>query len=197
MRDYTKLKSVAVNGVIRAKDLERVGVARDYLRYAQEDGVIESVDRGVYVLISEMKDTLYVLQLKYGWAVFSAYTSAYLLNLTTRDVETIYISAPRNTNNHKLSKSNNVKIVREKTDELHELGIIKTKNSFGNEVTCHDAERTVCDFFNDKYLGDKFVQVEVLKNYLQSSNKNLAKLFDYAKQLGVLEELRKRVEVML
>jgi len=196
MRNYEPLKACAKNGIIKTKDVELKGVAKSYLRYAVADGVIEKIAHGVYVMKDEIVDTLYVFQLKYPQAIFSSFTSAFLLDLTTRDVEKIYASVPQNYNNPKL-KEDGVAVLMRDNKDAYNFGVIRTNNSFDNSLLCHDAERTVCDFFNPKYIGDKFVQVEVLKNYLQSKEKNLTKLFDYAKKLGVLDELRKRVEVLL
>jgi len=196
MRNYEPLKACAKNGVIKTKDVEKNGIAKDYLQYAIADGILEKVVHGVYVLMNELVDTLFVFQIKYPQAIFSSYTSAFLLDLTTRDVEKVYASVPQSYNNPKL-KEDGVAVLMRDNKDAYSFGVIQIKNSFGNSLLCHDPERTVCDFFNPKYIGDKFVQVEVLKNYLQSKEKNLAKLFDYAKKLGVLEELRKRVEVLL
>jgi len=193
--NYDGLISLAKanNGIIRTQQAIEAGFSKPYLARAVQNDVIEKVAHGVYIGKHEYEDKLYVFQLKYSRLIFSCYTSAYLLELTTRDVESIYATAPRNYNTSKLLGKNI--IVREA--ECYGLGATETTTMFGNKVKLHNAERTLCDFFNPKYAGDKFVQVEVLKNYLQSKEKNLTKLFDYAKQLGVLEELRKRVEVLL
>lgn len=68
---------------------------------------------------------------------------------------------------------------------------------FGNTVKCHDIHRTICDLFSVKYIGDKFIQVEALKNYLKLPNKDTVKLVKYAKVLGVDKKLRDRIEVLL
>jgi len=194
VKDYSKLLDLAKNGIITTKDIVTANVSKDYLKYAIQDNVIEKVAHGVYIPKHEYGDTLFIFQLRNSKLIFSCYTSAYLLGMTTRDTDVIYASAPLNYNTSKLQNGN--VILREK-ELLHSLGQIEVSTMFGNRIKVHDAERTVCDFFNPKYIGDKFVKIEVLKNYLQSKEKNLTKLFDYAKTLGVLEELRKRVEVLL
>jgi len=194
MKDYTKLLGLARNSVITTKDLVTANIGKDYLKYAIQDNVIEKVAHGVYIPKHEYEDTLFIFQLRNSKLIFSCYTSAYLLGMTTRDTDVIYASAPLNYNTSKLQNGN---VILRERELLYSLGLTEAKTMFGNNVRIHDTERTVCDFFNPKYVGDKFVQIEVLKNYLQSKEKNLTKLFDYAKTLGVLEELRKRVEVLL
>ena len=194
MKNYSKLVDVAQNGLIRTKDVTANGIGRDYLRYAACDGVIENVAHGVYILKNELEDKLFIFQLKNSKLIFSANTSAYLLGLTTRDSDVFFVAAPLNYNNPKLQQIHN--IVREK-EAVYNLGLSEINTMFGNSVKIHDAERTVCDLFAPKYAGDKFVSVEVLKNYLQSIDRDLVKLFEYAKLLNVYDELKTRIEVLL
>ena len=194
MKDYSKLVGLAKNGVIRTKEVSAAGIGRDYLKYAVNDGIIENVARGIYILKNELEDKLFIFQLKNSKLIFSAITSAGLLGLTTRDSDVFFAAAPLSYNSPKLSSLHN--ITREK-DEIYSLGVTEQKTTFGNTVRIHDAERTICDLFSSKFTGDRFVQTEALKNYLQSPYKNLVKLFDFAKQLGVYDELKKRIEVLL
>lgn len=64
-------------------------------------------------------------------------------------------------------------------------------------VKCHDIHRIICDLFSNKYVGDKFVQIEALKNYLKLPNKDTVKLMKYAKVLGVDKQLREKLEVLI
>ncbi|MCL2631327.1 MAG: type IV toxin-antitoxin system AbiEi family antitoxin domain-containing protein [Firmicutes bacterium] len=194
MKDYSRLKDLARNGIIWTRDLSPAKIGRDYLKYAVDDGIIESVARGIYILKNELEDKLYIFQLKNSKLIYSANTSAFLLGLTTRDSDTLFASAPLGYNNPRLSGIHNV--IREKA-EIYGLGATEIQTAFGNIVKIHNAERTICDLFSPKYNGDKFVQVEALKSYLQLPNKNIVKLFDFAKQTGAYDELKKRIEVLL
>jgi len=89
MRNYTKLLSVAKNGIVRAKDLTALKVSRDYLKYAVQDGIIEKVAHGIYIEKNGCKDQLFLFQIKNSRLIFSCFTSAYLLDMTTRDSEKI------------------------------------------------------------------------------------------------------------
>jgi len=196
MRDYSKLKYLAKknNGYIFSKDVASHNIPKDYLRYAVNDGVIEKVAHGIYILTEEFIDNLYVFQQLNSKIIYSAFTSAYLLDLTTRDSSQIYASVPKSYNPHKIKQ--NGLFIREDTED-YKLGIINIKTSFGNVVRCHDMHRTICDLFSPKYIGDKFVQIEALKNYVNSKDKDIAKLMSYANQLGVVKEIRDKLEVLL
>ena len=196
MRNYTKLLELAKqnNGYVFTKDLSQNKIAKDYLKFAVEDGILEKVARGIYIESDKFVDLLYVYQMNYSKVVFSSFTSAYLWNLTTRDTEIVYGATPLNY--FAKGSRNNTVLVRE-NDDIYNLGITTIKTMFGNIVKCHDIHRTICDLFSDKYVGDKFVQVEALKNYLKLPNKDTVKLMKYAKVLGVDKQLREKLEVLL
>ena len=196
MRNYTKLLELAKqnNGYVFTKDLSQNKIAKDYLKFAVEDGILEKVARGIYIESDKFVDLLYVYQMNYSKIVFSSFTSAYLWNLTTRDVEIIYGATPLNY--FAKGSRNNTVLVRE-NDDIYNLGITTIKTMFGNIVKCHDIHRTICDLFSDKYVGDKFIQVEALKKYLKLPNKDTVKLMKYAKVLGVDKQLREKLEVLL
>lgn len=196
MRNYSSLLELAKNnnGYIFSKDVVEKNIPKSYLKYAVEDGVIEKIAHGIYISQDCFVDDLFVFQRLNTKIIYSAFTSAYLLELTTRDSGQIYASIPQNYNAPKL-KDKGV-FIRE-DEEMYNIGITNVKTSFGNIVRCHEIHRTICDLFSDKYVGDKFVQVEALKNYLKLSNKDTVKLMKYAKILGVEKQLREKLEVLL
>lgn len=196
MRNYSALLELAKNnnGYIFSKDVVKENISKSYLKYAVEDGVIEKIAHGIYISQDCFVDDLFVFQKLNTKIIYSAFTSAYLLELTTRDSGQIYASIPQNYNAPKL-KDKGV-FIRE-YEEMYNIGITNVKTSFDNVVRCHDIHRTICDLFSDKYVGDKFVQVEALKNYLKLPNKDTVKLMKYAKILGVEKQLREKLEVLL
>lgn len=196
MRNYFSLLELAKNnnGYIFSKDVVKENIPKSYLKYAVQDGVIEKIAHGIYISQDCFVDDLFVFQKLNTKIIYSAFTSAYLLELTTRDSGQIYASIPQNYNAPKL-KGKGI-FIRE-DDDLYNLGIVRVKTNFGNIVKCHDIHRTICDLFIDKYVGDKFVQVEALKNYLKLPNKDTVKLMKYAKVLGVDKQLREKLEVLL
>ena len=197
MRDYSKLLALAEknNGYIFSKDVASLNIAKDYLKFAVQDGIIEKVAHGIYIEKDNFIDTLFVYQKVNSRVVFSAFTSAYLLDLTTRDIDIIYGATPMNYYSKSAKGDKNV-IIREKK-EIYNIGITEIKTSFGNTVKVHNIHRTVCDLFSPKYIGDKFVQIEALKTYLRREDKDTIKLMTYAKLLGVDKKLREKLEVLL
>jgi predicted transcriptional regulator of viral defense system len=196
MLNYDKLMALAKanNGIILAKRVVEAKIAKDYLSHAVKDGVLEKVARGVYVLKGTLVDDYYLLQLKRSKAVFSHTTSAYLNHLTTRDPIVLSLTVPTEYNVSDLITAGHKVYFMHRTK--YAIGIIESKTMLGNKIKIYDAERTVCDLFSARYAGDPYIALESLKSYLQSSEKDLHKLMDYAKQLGVEKTLREKIEVM-
>lgn len=196
MRDYSKIIELSKknNGYVFSSDIVSYGIAKDYLKFAIQDEIIEKVEQGIYIIKGNFIDNLFIIQKANSRIIYSAYTSAYLQELTTRDSGKIYATVPLSYHSTKLTKDNY--IVRENKD-IYDLGQTTIISSFGNEIVCHDIHRTVCDLFSSKYVGDKFVQNEALKTYLMRKDKDLIRLKKYAKILNVEEELRNKLEVLV
>ena len=81
--------------------------------------------------------------------------------------------------------------------ELHGLGAATRRTTFGNEVRCYDAERTVCDVFRSRSRMDAETVLAALRNYVASKNRDLPKLSRYACAFGIFDRLRAELEVAL
>ena len=82
------------------------------------------------------------------------------------------------------------------TDERYDVGI-ETINEDNNQFKIYNKEKTVCDmlFYRNK-LGFE-PAIEVLKNYINSSDRDINKLMEYANKLRCGKLLREYLEVML
>lgn len=82
------------------------------------------------------------------------------------------------------------------SEERYETGIT-TVNEEGNIFHIYDREKTVCDivFYRNK-LGFE-PAVEIVRNYLNSQDRDINRLMEYAKRLRVETAMRQFVEVMV
>lgn len=82
------------------------------------------------------------------------------------------------------------------TDERYSLGI-ETITEDTNQFKIYDVEKTVCDmlFYRNK-LGFE-PAVEVLKNYINRSDRNINKLMEYAGKIHCAKLLKDYLEVMI
>lgn len=198
MKDYTKLLEIAKknNGIIRTKTAVENKIAKDYLKYAVQDGVLEKVKNGIYITPDTMEDEMFFLQLKSKNLIYSYETSSYFNELTTRNPLVLSITTTRD-NNISTIKSNYQLEFHFVSKENLSLGLTTTKTMLGNTIHIYDKERTLCDLCSKNYNGDKFVVNESLKTYLKMKDKDLTKLLKYAKKLGVEKELREKLEILL
>ena len=199
MRDYTRLIEVGKknNGIIRTKWAVENGVPKDYLRFALEDDVIERVRHGFYVLKDTIVDEVFILQQRAKNLIYSFDTAAYYNGLTTRDPLRLTLTATRDTNTSFLHAKGFELNFHYVDNEKFELGKTKTKTIFGNQIVIYNMERTLCDLFSSIYNGDAYIALESLKNYVKRKDKNFYKLMKYAQDLGVEQELKKRLEVLI
>lgn len=198
MRDYSKLLKLADanNGIIQTKMVVENNISKNYLRFAVQDGILEKVRNGIYITPSTMEDEVYYLQLKVKDLIYSYETSAYYNGLTTRTPLTLSITTTRD-NNVSTVKSSYKLDFHFVSEDILNFGSTTTKTMLGNEIKIYDKERTICDLFSKSYNGDRFVINESLKTYLKMKDKDLNKLLNYAKKLGVDKELREKLEILL
>ena len=66
----------------------------------------------------------------------------------------------------------------------------------GNEVTCYDLERTICDIARTNKGVDIEIRNENLRSVFRNANINYQKLYAYAEQLRCLKKIRLMIEWM-
>ena len=82
-------------------------------------------------------------------------------------------------------------------DELINIGKTILKTTQGNPVPAYDMERTVCDIIRSRNrIADETV-LSSLKRYAASPKKNLTRLNTYAEAFGMMEAVRRYLEVLL
>ncbi|MDR0831630.1 MAG: hypothetical protein LBM99_01890 [Bacillales bacterium] len=195
MRDYTKLLSLSVKGVVTTQAVMGAGLPKNYLSYAVRDGFITREMHGVYIVNGEgIIDDYYMLQFKRKKIIFSFDTAAFLHDLITHFPWRMSVTVPSGWNAKGLNKNCKVYYY----GENYELGIVEVETFAGNKVRVYDMERTLCDMFSSRYDGDIALSIEALQSYLRLKEKcNFQKLYDYAKKLGVYNEINKRVQVLV
>ncbi len=198
MRNYSRILNLANKngGIILTKDVVNNNIPKNYLKYALEDGILEKVSNGIYIIKNSIEDTEFLLQLKHKNLVYSHDTSAFYNHLTTRDPLALSITTISGNNVTSIKSSYDLDFYFVANKKFN-LGLIETKTMFGNEIKIYNKERTICDLFSKRYRGDKYIAIESLKTYLQMEDRDLNKLNEYAKILGVEKILKEKLEVLL
>lgn len=183
------------NNIITTEQVVKLGFSRYLLSKYEKEGLLDRERQGVYILPDAVHDDMYTLMLRSNKIVFSHDSALFLNGLSDR---TPFVHSVTISNNTRVSK-----VVREECvcyyvkPELYELGMTVRKTTFGNEVRCYDAERTICDLLRSRNRIDEEMVISAVKNYAASSTKNLNVLGEYASKFGVDKTLKRYLEVLL
>lgn len=197
MRLQDKLTEIIARqcGMISAKQIAGSGVSRQMVQHYLREGLLSRVAQGLYVTPDGIVDDLFVLAMKVPTGVFSHGTALFLNGLTDRtpfepaltiDKDKVLTASLRSV----------VKCFYVQEDVL-KLGLVRLKTPLGNEVTAYDPERTVCDLIRSRARLDDELVLDGLRQYAAQRNKNIERLGEYARILGVVDDVRRTMEVVL
>ena len=183
------------NGYIRLVDAQNEGVSKhsvwDYVRKNE----MEKIAPGIYISPDAWEDRLYSIQLRNRKIVFSHETALYIHNLSDREPFSPVITVGRGYNAKHL-KDNGI-VVHTVRQEWLELGLTKAQTFTGNTVRIYDKERCICDIIKNKNRMDIQVFQMALRSYFSGSDKNIHKLMEYARIMGISDKVRQYTEVLL
>jgi predicted transcriptional regulator of viral defense system len=183
------------NGLVRTSDLAEFGVPRNYLSILVKRGVIEKIERGVYMHVNAIPDEMAAIQARYKIAIFSHETALYLLQLTDRTPLTYSLTVPGDYNASSL-KENNIKVYFVNRNK-HPVGITTINSPNGNKLSTYNLERTICDIVRNRNQMDAQLLNEAYKRYVVHSERDITQLYEYAKIFRVQKKIRDIIEVLL
>lgn len=183
------------DGTILTKEVEELGIPRQYLNQFQKEGKLEHIAHGIYVTPEAKSDQLYYIQLRSNQIIFSGETALALHQIIGIVPEKIHITVPQTYATNRLRESGlNVVTVK---PELHELGKMEYQTKYKHLIQVYDRERTICDIVKARNKIEKDLVYNVLKAYVKESNKDYHKLMNYAKQLRVRNILSQYLEIIM
>lgn len=194
--DYKKIleeKLKQSGGILLSEEVISENIPSIYLTRMVEQGSLQRVDRGIYMVEGGQYDGYYFFQKRYKVAIFSYLSALYLHQLTDSIPNKLEVTLYRGYNPHRMDEN----IIKHYvTKEVHELGIVDCKTMYGNTVRVYDLERTICDLIKNRKAIDSEIFSKVLNRYVSSSNKDLAKLYKYAQKMKILDKVLGVVEVL-
>ena len=182
------------NGYLTTKDVIEHNIPRIYLSRLIDEHIIERISRGVYIKSNDIPDDMIILQNKSKNAIYSHMTALYLYGLSNR-IPIKYDITVNQGYNGSLQKENNVNLFYIKKDLLN-LGLTTYTLDSGYEIKVYDLERTICDIVKNKNRLDQEVINKAIREYFYSNNKNVLKLYEYAKKLRIYDKVRNTFEVL-
>lgn len=197
MRLQEKLSEIIASqgGMITARQIAGCGISRQMVQHYLREGLLLRAAQGLYVTPDGVVDELFVLSMKVPAGVFSHGTALYLNGLTDRaPLEPAITIAREKVLTASLRTAVKCFYVPE---DVVRMGLLRLKTPLGNEVTTYDPERTVCDLIRSRARLDDELVLDGLRQYAAQRNKNIGRLGEYARRLGVVDEVRRTMEVVL
>ncbi|WP_409969328.1 type IV toxin-antitoxin system AbiEi family antitoxin domain-containing protein [Bengtsoniella intestinalis] len=184
-----------LNGMITATQVTQAGIPRYALTKLVNRGALCRADRGVYVLPDVWEDELFILQYKYGQGIFSHDTALYLHGLIDRTPHQYTMTFPIGYN-PAAAKAGGL-ATRLVKAENHELGKIMIDSPCKHKIAVYDVERTLCDIVKPNSTSDIQIVNGAMRAYVQQSDINMTRLYQYADQLRVTDSIARYMEVLL
>lgn len=183
------------NGIVFTSDLASLNIPRTYLSKLVSMGRLERVSRGVYVLLGEIEDEMYYMQIKYPKLIYSHETALFIHGLSDRTPFEYSVTVPSSYKIVKsISENNKVYYIK---NELHSLGVTAAKTSFGNDIRLYNIERTICDMVRSRNKIDIQIFNDALKRYIKLKSADFNLLGEYAKEFHIDKIIKKYMEVLL
>lgn len=182
------------NGIITTQYCREAGIPTVYLTRLVDENMLTRIDRGIYLSKDGDYDEHFFFQHKYKQAVFSYETALSLLGLTDKIPQVMDVTVPYS---YKINEVPlNVELYYVK-NELATMGVIEVETMYQNKVNVYNIERIICDFIQNKSRIDPEVYVKTIREYASSKEADINKLFIYAQKMGIIEEVRTTMEVVI
>ena len=178
------------NGMISTRMIEPLNISRQYLSIMENNNDIEKVSRGIYLSPSAFEDSYFSFQQKYKKAIFSHMNALYFYGMTEEFPYNYTVTVPQSYHVDTVNEKCNVFYV---SDDIYELGIVEIETPNGNKVRAYDKERCICDIIRSKGRMDSEQVKKTIKQYMQSRDKDVAKLSEYSKNMGINKKVMEMV----
>jgi len=190
------IKSIeTTSGVIEVSKISNLNISKDsFYKYVKENHY-EKVGPGMYVSPKEFIDELLVLHKRCPNGVISHDEALYYYGLIDREPINHTITVYSGYNATRLIKSRYKVYYTNRS--LFNLGKTEITDNFGNKLPMYDLERTIVDLIRNRNQFEIQDFSSALKNYVKRTDKNLARLVNYAKAFKVEKILTTYMEVLL
>ena len=189
-----KIFELFKNGYLSTKDVVKNGIPRIYLSILVKEGIIERVSRGLYIKKNDVYDEMMIIQNRSRYAIISNMSALYLYGIINRIPIRYDVTVPSGYKGS-LQNSTNVNLFYIKK-ELHSIGLTEFMSDNGYSIRVYDLERTICDVIKNKNNLDIELVNKAVRDYYYNKDKDVIKLYDYARKLNVYNKVRNYFEVL-
>jgi|SRR5271163_3219173 len=175
------IRYVRQHGIVRPRDLEKVGIPREYLLRLQRQGKLHRTGRGMYTLpdaaITERHSYAEVAK-QVPEGVLCLLSALVFHSLTTQNPASVWIALGRGARKPALT-SPSLKVVRLSGPSLTEG--IEQHRVEGVPVRVYSAAKTVADCFKFRNKIGLDVAMEALKDCVRQKKARVDEIYHYAK----------------
>ena len=183
--------------IISMKELKDIGFSQYMVGKLVDEGKLIKLNKSYYEITGYYgeESDFYYTEAYAPSGVICLLSAAVYYNLTTSIPDEIDIAIPRKAKVSTIPEWPPMKI-HYYTDERHALGMVTVQEG-RNQFRIYDIEKTVVDivFYREK-VGIEETK-EILHNYLRRRERQLDRLYAYAKKLHCEKILRTYLEVLI
>lgn len=182
------------NKIYSTRELKAFGFTHYYINKLIENGIIEKLRRGSYIIINnELADSLIAQELIPS-GIFCLHSAAMIYHYSTHVPSEFHIAIEGN-EKYTLPEHPPIKLYYWRKAQ-YELGIELIEYNSHN-LRIYNKEKTVCDFIKFRKKHERSVVNQVLRSYLEDPKRNLHRLALYAEKLGLKTVLNQYLEILL
>ena len=172
----------ANKGMLSTRMIEPLDISRQYLSIMENKNYIEKIARGIYISPSAFEDSYFAFQQKYKKVIFSHMNALYFHGMTEEFPYNYTVTVPNSYHVDTVNEKCNVFYI---SNEIYEMGVVEVETPNGNKVRAYDKERCICDIIKSKGRMDSEQVKKTIRKYIQSRDKDIAKLSEYSKKMGI------------
>lgn len=182
MKKYLEKLFEENDGYLTAEKM-RGSTLRYHLNKMIASGEVIKVRHGLYLLSRhQVFDERILIAEMIPGGIFCLFTAWQLHELTTTVSHQYHVALPRTT---KIKPPAQPPVaLYYLSDAVYRLGVSEFQID-GKAINCYNKERSVCDAVKFRNKTGEDIMQEVLKNYMNSNNRNLDQLLKYAKTLRI------------
>ena len=190
------MQYVGQHGIVRPRDIEAIGLPREYLVRLHRQGKLNRPGRGIYTLpdanVTERHSYAEVAK-RVPEAVICLLSALTFHELTTQSPASVWIALGKGARTPALV-SPSLRIVRLSGPSLTE-GVEKHQIE-GVPVRVYSAAKTVADCFKFRNKIGLDIAIEALKDSLRQKKANVNEIYRYAKVCRVSNVIRPYMEAL-
>jgi predicted transcriptional regulator of viral defense system len=190
------MQYISEHGIVRPRDIEAIGLPREYLVRLHRQGSVNRTGRGIYTLpnanVTEHHSYAEVAKRVAGATVCLLSALAFH-EITTQSPPSVWIALPKGARTPVLI-SPSLRIVRLSGPSLT-VGI-EHHQVEGVPVRVYSAAKTVADCFKFRNKIGLDVAIEALKDSLRQKKANVNEIYRYAKVCRVSNVIRPYMEAL-